>query len=89
MNLSFGPILVLGIRFTHNANDLFGLNYLQKLSRLKSQLRLWCTRESNPIGCNITVKTFATSQLVYLFQVLPNPPKEFIKEVRGVIFYFI
>lgn len=87
--LNSGPIAFLGIRFTHNGNDLFRLNYLQKLSRLKKQLRLWSTRDLTPIGRNVIVKTFAISQLVYLFQVLPNPPKKFIQEVQGVISDFI
>ncbi|KAJ8021935.1 LINE-1 retrotransposable element ORF2 protein [Holothuria leucospilota] len=86
---SFGPIKFLGISFNHNGDKLFRLNYLQKLSRLKSILHVWSMRDLTPIGKNIIVKSFALSQFVFLFQVLPDPPDYFIKDVQGCIFDFI
>ncbi|KAJ8044592.1 LINE-1 retrotransposable element ORF2 protein [Holothuria leucospilota] len=80
---------MLGIAFTHNGDDLFRLNYQPKLSRLKNTLRVWASRDLTPIGRNIIVKTFGLSQLVYLFLVLPKPPKTFIKELDCTIFDFI
>lgn len=88
-SLSFGPNKYLGIFFTHNGNVLFRLNFLQKLSRLKNQLRIWSNRDLTPIGKNVIVKSFALSQLVFLFQVLPDPPAKFIQEVESCIFDFI
>ena len=35
------------------------------------------------------IKTLALSQLVYLFQVLPNPPDSFIKDINSIFFNFI
>ena len=80
---------MLGIIFTHNRDELFHLNYLPKLSRLKSTLHLWSMRDLTPIGRNVIVKTSALSQLVFLFLVLPNPPDSFIKEVETAIFNFL
>ena len=89
LKLNYGPVCILGVYFTHNGDELFRLNFLPKLSRLKNCLRLWSSRDITPIGRNIIVKTFALSQLVYLFLTLPNPPDHFIKELQDIIFDFI
>ncbi|KAJ8035115.1 hypothetical protein HOLleu_22234 [Holothuria leucospilota] len=60
-----------------------------KLSRLKNILNAWSIRDLTPIGKNVIVKSFALSQLVFLFQVLPDPPDYFIHDIQGCIFYFI
>lgn len=88
IKISKGPVRLFGISFTHNG-DLFHLNFMPKLSRLKSLFGLWSVRDLTPMGRNIVVKTSALSQLVYLFLVLPNPTNYFIKEVESIIFYFI
>lgn len=74
---------------THNGDDLYRLNYLKKLSRLKTELRIWSSRDITPIGRNITVKSFAISQLVFLFQVLPNSPMDFIENVEIIVYDLI
>ncbi|PIK36905.1 pol-like protein [Apostichopus japonicus] len=89
LNVTTGPVTMLGVSFTQNRDDLFRLNYQPKLSRLKKCLRVWSGRDLTPIGRNIIVKTFALSQLVFLFLVLPNPPIGFIKELESIIFDFI
>ena len=89
INFTLGPINFLGIFFSHDGNDLFRLNFVTKLSRLKNMLHLWSSRDLTPIGKNILVKTFALSQLVYLFLVLPNPPEHFINELESIIYGFI
>ena len=88
-NVTLGPVTMLGITFTNDGDDLFRLNFVAKLSRLKSLLRLWSSRDLTPVGRSIIVKTLALSQLVYLFLVLPNPPQSFIKEVQSVVADFI
>ncbi|MGI9312710.1 MAG: reverse transcriptase domain-containing protein [Alphaproteobacteria bacterium] len=87
--LSYGPICYLGISFTHHHDDFFRLNFLPKLSRLKSTLNLWSIRDLTPIGKILIVKTFALSNFVYLFTVLPNPPQAFIDELNTCIYNFI
>ena len=89
VNVTFGPVRFLGIYFNHNGDDLFRLNYIQKLSRLKNCLRMWSSRDLTPVGRITLVKSFALSQLVFLFLVLPNPPNSFIKELEAVIYDFI
>ena len=89
LSISHGPINFLGISFTHDGDDLFPLNYMPKLSRLKNCLKSWSTRDMTPIGRNTIVKSLALSQLVFLFTVLPDPPDHFIKELEKVIYDFI
>ncbi|PIK58954.1 hypothetical protein BSL78_04121 [Apostichopus japonicus] len=84
-----GPIKVLGITLTNNRSDLFPLNYLPKLSRLKSVLNMWSPRDLTPYGKIVIIKSFALSQLVFLFSVLPNPPESFLKELNSLLFNFI
>ena len=43
--VTLGPVNMLGIVFTHNGDDLFRLNYQPKLSRLKTTLRIWASRD--------------------------------------------
>lgn len=83
------PVTALGITFDHCKDNLFRLNYPPKLSRLKNVLNLWSQRDLSPIGKITLVKSFGLSQLVYLFQILPNPPQNFVKELESYIFNFI
>lgn len=89
INFSRGPVKMLGITFTNDGDELFRLNFVPKLSRLKRCLNVWNSRDLTPVGRCTIVKTLALSQLVYLFLVLPNPPKSFIKDVENVIANFI
>lgn len=84
-----GPVTALGITFDHCKDNLFRLNFPPKLSRLKNIFNLWSQRDLTPIGKITLVKSFGISQLVYLFQILPNPPDKFIKDVESCIFNFI
>ena len=68
-DFSDGPITYLGISFTHHYDDFFHLNYLPKLSRIKNLLNVWSSRDLTPVGKILIIKTFALSQLVYLFTV--------------------
>lgn len=89
LNWSNGPVALLGVSFTNNRSDLFSLNFPPKLSRLKRLLGVWSQRDLTPMGKVTIVKALGLSQLVYLFQILPNPPQEFITELDAIIFRFI
>lgn len=51
-------------------------------------LNLWSQRDLSSIGKVTLVKSFGLSQLVYHFQILPNPPQNFVKELESYIFNF-
>ena len=87
--INCGPIPYLGIVISNNVDDFFRLNYLPKLSRLKNILCLWSTRDLTPLGKITLIKSFAISQLVFLFTVLPNPPRTFIADLNKVLYSFI
>lgn len=88
-NFTLAPITLLGIVFDNSRENLFRLNFLPKLSRLKSLLNIWSQRDMTPIGKITIVKTIGLYQFIYLFQTLPNPPNPFIKEIESCIFSFI
>ena len=82
-------IKYLGITFSYHKDDFFRLNYVPKLSRIKHLLHLWSSRDLTPIGKILLLKTFAVSQLVFLFMVLPNPPDYYLNELNKLFFNFI
>lgn len=82
-------IKYLGITFSHHKDDFFRLNYVPRLSRIKHLLQLWSLRDLTPIGKVLLLKTFAISQLVFLFMVLPNPPDHYLNELNKLFFNFI
>ncbi len=89
LSWSNGPVRLLGILLTHNEADLFDLNYIPQLEKIKNLLKIWSRRDLTPIGKITIVKSLALSQLTFLLTVLPNPSREFIKQVNKVIYHFV
>ena len=87
--VNYGPIRFLGIFITNRKEDFFALNYLPKLSRLKSILSIWSQRDLTPFGKITIIKTLGLSQLVYIASVLPNPPRSFFKDLGKLLYNFI
>ena len=52
---TLGPVSLLGVSFSNNRDDLFTLNFPPKLSRLKTLLQMWSSRDLTPVGKNIIV----------------------------------
>lgn len=73
-NVTLDPVTMLGITFANDGDDPFRLTFIPKLSRLKSRLSVWSSRDLISVGGGVIVKTLAFSQLVYFSLVLPNPP---------------
>ena len=80
---------VLGIIFSVNLDDVINLNYATKLNGVKKILNFWSRRNLTPFGKITVVKTFAVSQLTYLFSNVPDPPGEFLKELQKILFEFV
>ena len=89
LSWSNGPIRLLGVLLTHDEADLFDLNFSPQLDKIKTLLNIWSRRDLTPIGKITIIKSLALSQLTFLLTVLPNPPREFIKEVNKVIYNFV
>ena len=84
-----GQVKLLGVTFDANLKNLSDLNFVPKLEKLKSILRIWSMRDMTPIGKITIVKTLGLSQLIYLFSVLPKPKDDFLKELDTVLYKFI
>ena len=80
---------MLGVTFHVNLKNLSDLNFVPKLEKLKSTLRIWSMRDMTPIGKITIVKTLGLPQLIYLFSVLPKPNDDFLKELDTVLYKFI
>ena len=79
----------MGVSINNNLQDIFELNYVPKLEKLKEILRIWSMRDLSPIGKITIVKSLGISQLVFLLSVLPKPPDKFLKDLNSIIFNFI
>lgn len=62
---------------------------MPKLSRIKNLLNIWSSRDLTPIVKIVIIKTFALSQLVYVFTVLPLPPSNFFRDLETMFYSFI
>lgn len=80
---------VLGVTFSTEVHDLWGLNGPQKLSEIKQLLAQWTKRKLTIYGKICVAKSLAISKLVYLLIALHDPPKHFIKLLQSIFFKFI
>ena len=89
LSYSKDPVKLLGIVLESDPSELFRLNYLPKIDKLKNILHIWSYRDLTPLGKITIVKSLALSQLTFLFSVLPNPPSNFIREIEKAIYSFV
>lgn len=83
------PIIFSEITFTHDKEKTISLKLHPKTVSMKRHLHLRSQRDLTPIGKITVVKTLGLFQLVFLLQVLPNPPLHFINQIKVIIFDFI
>ena len=74
-----GPVKILGVTFTTNVYDIWDLNSIDVLNKVKSILTNWSKRKLTLFGRVTIIKSLALSKFVSLFLSLPNPPVELIK----------
>jgi hypothetical protein len=84
-----GPITYLGIRLQNDVKELIRNNYELSIKKMKTILNIWKSRDLSLYGKITIVKTLAISQLTYLWNVLPNPTQNVIKEIETIIHKFI
>ena len=89
LHFTANPVRLLGVVFSSDLSNIFELNFVPKLKKLKEILRIWSMRDLSPIGKITIVKSLGLSQLIFLFSVLPKPPDNFLKEIDSIIFKFI
>ena len=79
----------LGIYLGHDKTKCYESNWTNKLEKLKRILSVWKRRKLTLFGKCTIINTLAISNLVYIASVLPNPKKDFIKNVTKLIFNFL
>jgi len=78
----------LGIKFSTTGVPLHVLNFPDKLSKLRSTLNLWKSRDLSLIGKNVILKSLGVSQLLYVTSVM-FIPEDYIKTVQDEINNFL
>ena len=79
---------ILGIIFHINLEEMFKINYEEKLNKIKSLIRTW--KRIPYTLCKITViKSLLLPILNHLFISLPNPKDNLIKDISDLFFDFL
>ena len=81
-------IIAPGVAFAYDSSVSKKINFDEKLSKLKSSLNCWTTRNLTLLGRINIVKTLGISKLVYNTSVLVMPPN-FDKDVNNACFWFV
>ena len=68
---------------------MIDINFESKLKEISDLIKIWEKRYLTPIGKITIVKTFLMSKLNHLFQTLPTPGQDWLKQLEGMFFKFI
>ena len=79
---------ICGIHFCTSKIDEYQLNVLEKIEKLKTNLRKWESRRLTLEGKSLILKTFGISQLIYSMQCI-NIKMEDLKLIEKLIFGFL
>ena len=80
---------LLGITFDVNLDKTPGINYEEKILKIKKLIKLWKRRYLTPLGRITVIKTLLLPILNNLFISLPNPSEQIIKQINDMFFYFL
>ena len=89
LNWAKNSTRVLGIQICKDIDNTVKINYQGVIDKLKNKLKIWAMRRLSLIGKITIIKVLGISQLVFLLNMLPSPPKEILKEIENVIFKFL
>ena len=79
----------LGIHFSLNITELFGLYYKMKLKSIENTLNCWRVRNLSLVGKICVVKTLLLPQLLYFSVLCIKIPKKFLKQLDTMFYKFI
>ena len=82
------PIKVLGICLSYNQDKNIEENFLSRIRKMKSKLKLWLSRDLTLYGISSLAITLGESQLVYATYLL-SVPDAVIKIVQTQLFSFL
>ena len=84
-----GIFKMLGIAFSVNVRNIVPLNYENKLKEIDALLKIWSRRHLTPFGKITIIKSMALAKIVHLFINLPDPEKNFLKQLSKLFNNFL
>ena len=86
---SEGPLKILGISIYPTISETAISNYETIMQSTKKIIDTWSVRDLTLYGKIQNCNTLLITQAIYKLQVLPSPPKEYIKQYKKMIREFI
>ena len=83
------PLKILGVTFAPLVFNIWDLNSVEILSKVKNILNQWSKRKLSLFGRVTIIKSLAVSKFVHLFISLPALPNELIKELEKLFYNFL
>ena len=80
---------ILGVTFSPLVFNIWDLNSVEIISKIKNILNQWSKRKLSLFGRVTIIKSLAISKFVHLFISLPAPPNELIKELEKLFYKFL
>ena len=81
-------VKALGVHFSYNNGESVQKNFYDKLTGMKSQIRLWSWRGLSLLGKVTIIKSLLLPKVLYVLSILPSP-SEFIKALQTIIYSFL
>ena len=80
---------LLGINFHVNLESMQGINFNEKIQKIRSLIKLWKMRYLTPLGKITVIKSLLLPILNHLFISLPNPTDQILKELNNIFFEYL
>lgn len=84
-----GTFKLLGIHFSTNLDDMYELNFRNKIDSIKKLVRIYQGRNFSMVGRITLVKMYMLPKLIHILAVLPMPNSKDVKEISEVFSKFI
>lgn len=80
---------LLGISVCKDVDKMLQINYDGILNKIHNKLTMWRKRDLSIIGKVNILKSMGVSQLVYLFNMLPQPGDQYMKSLENELYKFV
>ena len=84
-----GTFDFLGVIFDTDLDEMISHNYNKSLQAMTKMISNWKKRNLTVLGRVVVIKSLVLPKLSYVAQMLPNPDKEFIKEVNNMFYKYV
>ena len=83
-----GTFDFLGVIFDTNLEAMVTKNYDKCMTSMKKLISIWEKRNLTVLGRVVVIKSLVLPKLSYVAQMLPNPGKEYVKEVDDILYKY-